>query len=140
MRATPIEVWLFYLCFAPAVVTVPTSAWVLLETSRREARRFRGGGPKGPISWFVACLLFWPVAFPAYLVTRHRPHEAHLTLARTDPYYGSRWTGWDTPKSQPGVPLPADVATLVSARLAGLRASAQLSNDEYERLKRTLLG
>jgi hypothetical protein len=139
--------------------------WVAIDASSLGVRRGSlGGGPfdMGVVAWFLVCLLLWIVGFPAYLATRSRyaeqkrravtmpisPYAAHpfMRSQPTQPYAGSA-PQWQAPQApqQPGPDnrwasggsTPSATAPLVDelARLAALRDSGALSQDEFEMLK-----
>jgi hypothetical protein len=55
------------------VVIIATSIWVFFDANKIGAKG-EGGSKKvagmGPVEWFFACLLFWIIGFPLYLVKR----------------------------------------------------------------------
>ena len=56
------------------LIILGTSAWAYVD-ARELKRRFdlpRGPGGNSPGLWLVACLLFWIVFFPFYVVARGR--------------------------------------------------------------------
>jgi hypothetical protein len=146
------------------VVVVGISIWVAIDASNLGVRRGSLGGgflDMGVVGWFLACLLLWIVALPAYLVTRSRyverqrravtmpigPYSAHpyLPSQPAPPYAGSapQWAAPQAPQHQqsdrwvPGASTPPARGSLVDelARLASLRDSGALSQDEFEMLK-----
>jgi hypothetical protein len=131
--------YLFVIWWATAIVTVPTSIWVGVDSSRLGARRGALGGgllDMGPISWMFVCLFFWIRAFPCYLVARQR-----LQAAQGAP---KRLVQWDTEVSaqggRPPEPLTAHAKTLDLGRLVRLRADGAITGGEYDVLKKHLLG
>lgn len=56
------------------MIVVGTSLWVAADATSRGLRSGDGNGlfDMGPGGWLFACLLFWIVAFPAYLIRRSR--------------------------------------------------------------------
>lgn len=75
----------------PLFVVFGTSLWVLIDSRNLGIKRSTTGGffNMGPTGWFLACLLCWIVAFPAYLVKRRE----HLrTLAAKDQAASARDT------------------------------------------------
>ena len=60
------QAWLYLVVLGAAI-------WVGVDASKLGARRGALGGgmlDMGPAGWFFACLLFWIVTVPCYLVTR----------------------------------------------------------------------
>lgn len=65
---------LFSLLFLAVIVV--SSIWVAMDV-----KNLRGDGPvgagksaidMGPAGWFFSCLLLWIIAFPLYLIVRHK--------------------------------------------------------------------
>lgn len=54
------------------IIVIATSIWVLIDAQTIGVKKgqIQGMGNMGPISWFLACLLIWIVAFPFYLAKR----------------------------------------------------------------------
>lgn len=50
------------------IIVIATSIWVLIDAQTIGIKKgqIQGVGNMGPISWFLACLLIWIVAFPLF--------------------------------------------------------------------------
>lgn len=50
------------------IIVIATSIWVLIDAQTIGIKKgqIQGMGNMGPISWFLACLLIWIVAFPFF--------------------------------------------------------------------------
>ncbi len=124
------------------LVVLGTSIWVAVDASNLGVRRGATSGgffDMGVAGWLLCCLLLWIVGFPAYLVMRRRYVEAHqlaisnqghLSTASWQPEYGASVTAPTGSESR----LLADLS-----RLAALRDSGGVSEDEFQTLKARLI-
>ena len=104
--------------FFPVVssIVLLSSIWVLVDTLTLGARKglIKGFFDMGPFAWFMACLLFWLICFPAYLV--HRPQlkraaeaakRAQLSGAGHAPGFAAAGVAGSVPPGMPTqFPLP----------------------------------
>jgi hypothetical protein len=54
------------------ILVVATSIWVLFDAKSIGVKKglVKGIANMGPVTWFIACLFLWIIAFPLYLAKR----------------------------------------------------------------------
>jgi hypothetical protein len=132
------------------LVVVTTSIWVGLDSKSLGAKPgVLGGGflDMGPVAWFLACLLFWVIAFPCYLVARPRLRAVGSTVLPTTPPGPSSRIVVSSPVASGGgqaralrrPPAAGSSALSELERLHQLRLSGAISDEEFDLLKQRVI-
>ena len=58
--------------YLSSVVIVITAIWAAVDSSKIQLKRYRSGISYGPVVLFLGFLLLWVIAFPWYLIVRHK--------------------------------------------------------------------
>jgi hypothetical protein len=69
------------------IIVIGSAIWVGIDASTHGVRKglTSGAFDMGPMGWFLACLLLWIVAFPAYVAKRAQLHSAATSSAVSNP-------------------------------------------------------
>jgi len=68
---------------AMPIVVGGTALWAAVDSHTIELKRYKSGLSYGPIVLCVAVALLWIIAFPWYLVVRHRIKSGRADLKAT---------------------------------------------------------
>ena len=107
-------------------VVFGTSLWVFIDATNIGIKKdtTKGFFNMGPTGWFLACLLCWIAAFPAYLVKRHQ----HIRAATADEQAGSIH----------GTDLMSQLGALADLSTRGLLTAEEFRTKRLELVSRIL--
>ena len=54
------------------VMVLITAIWAAVDSSKIHLKRYKSGIAHGPVVIFLSVLLLWIIAFPWYLIVRHK--------------------------------------------------------------------
>ena len=54
------------------VMVLITAIWAAIDSSKIRLKRYKSGISYGPVVLFLGFLLLWIIAFPWYLIVRHK--------------------------------------------------------------------
>lgn len=113
------------------VIVIITSIWVLIDAGKVGFKSGKLGGSfdYGPGGWFIFCLLFWIIGFPAYLYKRSQ-YEA-MNSGRNS---GAEYKNNSNNKSDIN-----DDSIAQLEKLGELKAKGILTEDEFNAKKKELL-
>lgn len=110
----------------PLSVVFGTSLWVLIDSRNIGIKKgtTKGFFNMGPTGWFVACLLCWIAAFPAYLVKRHE----HMRAVAAD----------EQAQSTKDTDFVSQLAALAESSKQGLLTAEEFRSKRLELVSRVL--